>query len=365
MAPNPHSTHHRGVLEEIARLLGLRQAFTLCVVVHTSGSSYRKAGALAVVDAHGDRRGVISGGCLESDLESAAVSVLQANVPRLIVFDTDNDDDVVFGSGSGCRGRMQVLLLPIAADRAPPHPLCAALLAADRAHQVLKVALITRGPSIGADLLWWGENERETQPGQIDLSDLKYLGSGQYWLSVQASCAVLSFQPSPHIVLVGAGPEAPALIRIATEMGWRVTLCDHREARLRQHGAGAERTICARPAAALAAVDQTAVDACLVMTHSAQNDREALAALAGWRTSFIGLLGPTDRRDSLLADLQPSARASLQDRLQGPVGIKLGGHGPEILALSICAQLQKHLAREDAVRLPDNSNNLVVVASTG
>ncbi len=365
MASAPNPTHHRGVLDEIDRLRGLRQSFTLCVVVHTSGSSYRKAGALAVVDARGNRRGVISGGCLESDLESAAAAVLEANVPRLIVFDTDNDDDVIFGSGSGCRGRMQVLLLPIAADRAPSRPLIDALLAADRAHQTLKVALITRGPSIGADLLWWGENERATQPGQIDLADLRDLGTGEYWLSAQASCAVLSFLPSPHVVLVGAGPEAPSLISIANQMGWRVTLCDHREERLRQHGAGADRTVCARPATALGQVDQAAVDACLVMTHSASNDREALATLAGWRTRFIGLLGPVDRRDSLLADLDPPARASLQGRLHGPVGIKLGGHGPEILALSICAQLQQYLARQDAVRLPDNSNNLVVAASSG
>ena len=37
-------------------------------------------------------------------------------------------------------------------------------------------------------------------------------------------------------------------------------------------------------------------------------------ALAGWRTRFIGLLGPVDRRDSLLADLEPAAPPRLSRR---------------------------------------------------
>src|SRR6201999_3426327 len=122
------------------------------------------------------------------------------------------------------------------------------------------------------------------------------------WLSAQSSCAVLKIRPSPHVVVVGAGPEAPSLIAMANQMGWHVTLCDHRQEWLRRHGAAAARTVCARPTAALAAVGDHFVDACVVMTHSASNDREALATLASWCTPFIGLLGPPDRRDALLAD---------------------------------------------------------------
>ncbi|HEV2287253.1 MAG TPA: XdhC family protein, partial [Steroidobacteraceae bacterium] len=74
------------------------------------------------------------------------------------------------------------------------------------------------------------------------------------------------------------------------------------------------------------------------------NDREALAALAPRTEPFVGLLGPAARRDELLAGLEPAARAALAPRLHAPVGIKLGGHAPEILALSICAELQRFLA---------------------
>jgi len=336
------STHHRGILEELAGLTARGAAFTLCVVVHSSGSTYRKAGALALVGADGARRGVISGGCLESGLESAARAALAESRPRLMLFDTRSDDDLVFGSGSGCRGQMQVLLLPVAAG--VRHPLCDALLSAERSQQLLKAALVTRGEHVGSGFLWTANLETAMPPNVEAARALRGRAPGEYPLAGDATCAVVLFAPSPRLMLIGAGPEAAALINIANQLGWRVILADHRETLLAAHGAAVERAICTRPAAALAALGDQRLDACIVMTHTAANDREALAALARRADSFIGLLGPPARRDELLAELDPAARATLTPRLHAPVGIKLGGYGPETLALSICAELQRFLA---------------------
>jgi xanthine dehydrogenase accessory factor len=318
------STHHRGILAEVTRLTAAREAFTLCVVVHCTGSTYRKAGALAVVRADGARRGVISGGCLEPDLEAAARATLTEERARLMRFDTRSDDDLVFGSGTGCRGQIEVLMLPVAARQS--HPLCTALLAADRSHETLVATFLTSGPGLGEVVLG----------PPVDATPGTY--------------AVVSFPPPPRILLIGAGPEAPALIAIAGELGWRVTVSDHRAALLERHATGAERTHCARPAATLAAFAGERFDACIVMTHSAANDREALAALAPRGEPFVGLLGPPARRDELLAELDPKDRDALAPRLHAPVGIKLGGHGPEMLALSICAELQRFLAGGNDLR---------------
>jgi len=345
---DPFATHNRHILAEVAARSARNAAFTLCVVVHCSGSTYRKPGALALIDADGARLGVISGGCLESDLESAARAALAENRTRVALFDTRSDDDLVFGSGSGCRGRMQVLLLPVAAGTR--HPLCEALLAAEHAQRLLEAALITSGPHVGSGFLWSGGAETELAPRSEPARALKGQAPGEHRLASGATCAVVLFAPAPRIMLIGAGPEAPALIDIANRLGWRVTVADHREAPLAAHGAGAERTICARPAAALAALGDQRLDACIVMTHTAANDREALAALARRTDPFIGLLGPPARRDELLAELDPAARAVLTPRLHAPVGIRLGGHGPETLALSICAEVQRFLAAESELR---------------
>lgn len=348
MQPDPFATHHRGIVAELAALSERRTAFTLCVVVRSSGSTYRKAGALALVKADGARRGVISGGCLESDLESAARAALAENRTRAMLFDTRSDDDLVFGSGSGCRGQMQVLLLPVAA--ATRHPLCDALLSAERTQQLLKAALVTSGEHVGSGFLWSAGLETPLPPPIEAVRALKGRAPGEYPLAGGATCALVLFAPSPRIMLIGAGPEAPALVDFGNRLGWCVTVSDHREALLAAHAAGAERTICARPVEALAALGDQRFDACIVMTHTAANDREALAALARRAEPFIGLLGPPARRDELLAELDPAARATLTPRLHAPVGIRLGGYGPETLALSICAELQRFLATESELR---------------
>ena len=84
----------------------------------------------------------------------------------------------------------------------------------------------------------------------------------------------------------------------------------------------------------------TEQQAALVMHHHFEHDREALEALAHTRIPFIGLLGPVRRREDLLRVLPAPTHALLVPRLRSPVGLRLGGQGPEAIALSIAAQLQ-------------------------
>ena len=95
----------RGVIEAALALYGQGCAFALAMVVETEGSTYRKPGALALVAEDGRRVGVLSGGCLEPEVEMLGREALAAAAPRLKVFDTRSDDDLLFGSGSGCRRR--------------------------------------------------------------------------------------------------------------------------------------------------------------------------------------------------------------------------------------------------------------------
>ena len=92
----------RAVVEAARELRAAGRAFVLTLVVAAEGSTYRKPGALALVAEDGRQVGVISGGCLEPGLVQLARAALAAGQPRDTVFDTRTDDDLVFGSGSGC-----------------------------------------------------------------------------------------------------------------------------------------------------------------------------------------------------------------------------------------------------------------------
>ena len=79
------------------------------------------------------------------------------------------------------------------------------------------------------------------------------------------------------------------------------------------------------------------------MSHHLVSDRAYLAQLAETRMRYVGLLGPKQRRERLLADLGDMA-GDLEGRLHGPAGLDIGGRGPGPIALSIVAQVQKVLA---------------------
>lgn len=293
----------RAVIETARSLRTAERAFALALVVEAQGSTYRKPGALALVAADGPRAGVISGGCLEPSLDELAREALAAGAPRDAVFDTRSDDDLVFGSGSGCRGRMRVLALPVV-----PGQTCAALEAI--------VAGFERRRPVTLDL-------PALAPGLI--------GSGS-----------VTVRPPPLLLLLGAGPEAPPLLRIARTLGWFAWIADHRDGLLGPGRiADADRILRGPPAAALAAVAEEPLDGAVVMTHLAEHDLAALGILSRREVAYVGLLGPPSRRDELLARLTDGQRAALAGRLRAPVGLSLGGEGPEAIALAIAADLQR------------------------
>ena len=117
------SYHHSTQMHEIDKLiaacrsiLGAGKRGALVTVVATEGSTYRRAGAKAIIDEDGKATGLVSGGCVENDL---ADRVKRLTEPTLITFDATKPGDTVFGYGSGCRGILHLLVEPFDAARPP------------------------------------------------------------------------------------------------------------------------------------------------------------------------------------------------------------------------------------------------------
>jgi xanthine dehydrogenase accessory factor len=293
----------RAVFDAALALDAAGRSFALAIVVAAEGSTYRKPGAVALIADDGRRVGVISGGCLEAGLDMLGRDALVADAPRLNVFDTRSDDDLVFGSGSGCRGRMHVVAIPIRPGR--PSPVFERLAAAWTRHADVTIALAELAP----DLFTEGRVEIRA-PGSL--------------------------------VAIGAGPEMPPLLRVARTLGWYTSVADHRDGLLEpERVLDADRVTRGRPGAAIRELAGQRIDAAIVMTHLADADLEALASLAPLPVPYVGLLGPAARRDELLARLDAATREALGGRLHAPVGLKLGGEGPEAIALAIAAELQQ------------------------
>ena len=147
-----------------------------------------------------------------------------------------------------------------------------------------------------------------------------------------------------NVLVLGAGQDAEPLVGFCRALGWRVTVVDHRPAyvsRLRESQDCA--ILCVPVDDFSAALELDGFDAVIVMSHHLASDRQYLKCLAESSIGFIGLLGPPHRRDRLLGEIGAS-REQLADRLRSPVGRRIGGRGPEAIALEIAAELQEYFS---------------------
>jgi xanthine dehydrogenase accessory factor len=310
----------------------------LGIVFATAGSTYQKPGALILLDRTGMRHGALSGGCLEPEVEERARRVSDNRCAEVIDFDTRSDEDLLFGSGTGCRGRIHLLLLP----QPPDAPLTEALERLATSAGPLELALVVEGPATGSgsatlngETWHWGRDGRRVRP----VSRSSAVESDPLLARVRVN-------PPPRILLFGAGPETGPLYQFIQRLGWNVTLVEHRGRWLKfAHSAGVQDIIEAAPDDAAALWRGQHATAALAMTHNYALDMKHLRECADSELSYIGLLGPAARRDQMLAELGEEYAKRLGGRLHAPVGLPLGGRGPEPLALAIAAELQQHFAQ--------------------
>jgi len=322
----------RAIVAAADALAAANRPAVLCVVIATRGSTYRKPGALVLLDAGGVRAGALSGGCLEAELEAMARGVLAEGRARRARFDTSGDEDRVFGSGSGCGGSTEVLLLPLP----PLAPLRNALHAAAAGEQDVMLTLTTDAERLGAGVAQVG-----TYRHAFDAA-----GAPDAAMSKPTAGVELRVARAPRLLLLGAGPETPPLLAHVRRIGWHATLCERRERWLRFADDAGVDALHREGGDALAERCRAAQwDAALVMNHHFELDAQALRALAPAAVPYVGLLGPPARRDELLAVIGTDAAARLRARLHAPVGLPLGGEGAEAIALAIAAELQQTCAR--------------------
>jgi xanthine/CO dehydrogenase XdhC/CoxF family maturation factor len=322
------------MLEFLDREMEAGHRFVAAFVIATEGSTYRKPGALMLLSSSGARCGLLSGGCLEGDLHEHAQRLL-AGDDRILErhYDGRGSDDPVWGLGLGCEGAMRILLWRL--ETGSSLTLLRGWLSAAirREPALLEIDLVSGDGALSLGSALRGDAD-SSPPSSV-------LPSGRATLR-DGSFAVAAARV-PAMLLCGAGPDAEPVVRMASQVGWQVTVVDHRPAYVeaaRFQDAIRVATVDAADPGAVVALD--GFDAAVVMSHNLVADGRYLAALAVSAIPYVGLLGPAARRERLYAELGPLAEA-LRPRLRAPVGLDLGGASPEAIALSIVAELQASL----------------------
>jgi xanthine/CO dehydrogenase XdhC/CoxF family maturation factor len=273
--------------------------------------------------ADGSYIGLLSGGCLESDLQIHAREVLDSGVARAVEYDTRGPDDILFGVGAGCEGTMRVLL-----ETAGPGSTAEAALAA--------VGRLTHAGETTSLIM---VHNSQTRLGTYQGKDLAP--------AERARAYVETLAPPPHLLICGAAPDAQPVVSTARALGWRVSVVDHRPAyAVAARFPGADVRV-ANPKSLRDEVDLARCHAAVVMSHHLPSDEVYLRELAqAGVPAYVGLLGPKARRARLAKELGPLTE-NLRDRIRGPVGLDIGATTPEGIALSIVGQIHAWLAGRD------------------
>jgi xanthine dehydrogenase accessory factor len=157
--------------------------------------------------------------------------------------------------------------------------------------------------------------------------------------------------PPPHLLVCGGGDDARPLVAYAADVGFRVTLLDHRPALLAAEWFPQTwRRVVARPEDPDLALPPPARTLAVVKTHSLAHDREWVRRLLAAGLPYIGVLGPRGRTEAILRDVDTGAAghgAPARERVFGPVGLDLGADGPRQVAISIVAELLAFTSRRE------------------
>ena len=316
----------------------------LASVVQVEGSTYRRPGARLLVTPDDGMIGLISGGCLEGDLLERAQVVRANGAPTRVRYDATGEDDLVWGLGLGCAGVVDVWLERV--DANAPGPLdwlrhwlatrtpAAMATATEGPRAGERAALTPDGALLGG--LAGDEIEAELRAA-LSTGRSRTVRSGAEQRSIEV------FHPPLRVCVFGAGPDAAPLVRSMVALGWDVDLFDHRSALVEAARFPGASATCVPVDDAVAAAEIGDDAHCVVMTHHYLNDRTLVRGLLETPAPYLGLLGPRQRADDLLADLADDGCVigeEDRERVFAPAGLDLGADSPEGIALSIAAEIQ-------------------------
>ncbi|MFC3122733.1 XdhC family protein [Agaribacter flavus] len=302
--------------------------WVLATIIQTEGSSYRKSGAMMMINSLGRYIGMLSGGCLESDIMRQSRRCWDTGENRIVEYDMREEEDLAWKLGIGCGGMVKILLQPVSL-----------------ANDYLMLPELLKLISQQKTCIYRQHLDSQIPANKIveqtndKVHDIAKTASPRYIDHI--------ISPPPHLLVMGAGLDVIPLISFANILGWRITLSDPRQHYGREHGF---KTVSSRMHDTYSSEHYklilSNVDAIIIMHHSLKLDAQALKLAQTSSAKYVGLLGPQHRTDRVLQQVDMTTK-DLSLPLANPAGIRLGGELPESIALSIISQIHKVLEGAD------------------
>lgn len=299
--------------------------WVLGAVINTRGSVYRKTGALMLLSDAGHQLGLLSGGCIESDLLLQARKVIALGKSRRVLYDAADDSNIAWRLGIGCGGAAEILLHPCNAQN--QFLQLPEIFSHLQQQQACRFELQIEHAQ--ANFMPCARAFSQRQHGRLMSANL----------DIDKKILSTLINPLPHLLILGSGVDVIPLCHLAIVLGWRVTLADQRLNASKCDNFPAGITALNLSAGELDGNLLQQIDGIVIAHHNLRLDAAAVAALQARElvNPYIGLLGPAKRKAEVLA-LAGLREEQLRYPISGPMGLALGGDLPESIALSVLAE---------------------------
>ena len=322
------------------------------LLVGIEGSAPLEPGALMLIAEDGAIEGSITGGCVEAAVVGEAKAIFAGEAARTVTYGIS--DELAGSVGLTCGGTVHVFVQELSGEEARVEAEARDAVAAGRP---VAIATLLDGPRAGQKLAVV-EGEVDGGFGGPELLDrsvardaegmlaqgrsgIRRYGADGAVLGADLAVHVHAFAPPPKMLIFGAIDFSAALARVASELGYEVTIADPRAPFLETpRFQRAAKTLLVWPEEAFEQIELGPRDAILIFTHDPKFDQPALSGALRTEAGYVGALG--SRKTT--ADRERRLRESgVEDselaRIHAPCGLDIGAATPEEVAVSVLAEI--------------------------
>jgi len=301
----------------------------MVTVVETWGSAPRPVGSRLVVDDQGLFLGSVSGGCVEGDVVTAALDVIEDGWARLLEFGVA--DETAWRVGLSCGGRIAVYV-----ERVDDLEMLGAL---NREHAARRPCILVEPLDGGAPRLVREESFSTDalvlaarQSLGAETSGAVTYGGRRYFIGVET--------PPLRLILVGAVHVAQALAPMAELAGFDVVIVDPRVAFAARQRFPTTQLLAEWPDLVLPALGLDAYTAVATLTHDPKIDDPALRCALASGCFYVGALGSKKTHARRIERLRASGlETATIARLHAPIGLDIGASTPAEIAVAVLGEI--------------------------
>jgi len=321
-------------------------------LVERIGSAPLDPGAQMLIDDRSSIEGSVTGGCVEGALVEEANRILAGGEPRTVTYGVS--DSQAADVGLMCGGTVRVfvseqapafldVLDTVAEARAADAPVAiATLLEGERVGAKIAILRDRVVGSLGVTDLLDRSVERDAI-GQLDegISRIRRYGADGAVMGSDLAVYIQAFSSQPRMVIFGAIDFSAEMAKVASEVGYKVTICDARAPFVNSpRFSQAAEVVVDWPDRYLEGQTLERRDVILVFTHDSKFDEPALIGALRTEAGYIGALGSRRTQERRVERLRA---AGLDDeaiaRIHAPCGLDVGARTPPETVVSILAEV--------------------------